>query len=90
MSEDRFLLHPAEGDIDADDALTKLEILKMLADDLGYIVTSEQEQGDACVELFEIHVGKSLHNNFPPIEEYNIWKAGWEAALKKAAPGTSI
>lgn len=36
MEEERFLLCSAEDDIDADEGMTKQEILKMLAAELGF------------------------------------------------------
>lgn len=35
-TEEKFLLYPAEGDLDEDDGMTLLQILKMLAKQLGY------------------------------------------------------
>ena len=40
--ESVWLLYPGEGDIDEDDALTKLEMLQMLAMELGYTLTKEK------------------------------------------------
>lgn len=39
----RFLLISAEDDIDADEAMTKFEILEMLAAELGFDLVSQYE-----------------------------------------------
>lgn len=41
MMTDKYLLYPAEGDTDEDEGMTKEEIMRMLADELGYFVVKE-------------------------------------------------
>ena len=43
MDEEKFLLFPAVGEIDEDDGLTLEEMLKMLAAQLGYVVTKKEK-----------------------------------------------
>lgn len=39
---EKFLLVPAEGDIDEDDGMTLQEILEMLAEELGYTLVKKE------------------------------------------------
>jgi hypothetical protein len=41
--EEKFLLYPAEGDIDEDEGLTRQEMLQMLARELGYTLVKVEE-----------------------------------------------
>ena len=43
MKHETWLLYPAGGDIDEDDGLTKEQLLKELADELGYVLTRPEE-----------------------------------------------
>lgn len=46
MKHETWLLYPAGGDIDEDDGLTKEQLLKELADELGYVLTRPEEDDD--------------------------------------------
>jgi hypothetical protein len=51
MSE-KFLITSADGDDDADEGVTKLELLEMLAAELGYSLTKDRRQGRESLKSY--------------------------------------